>query len=294
MKIKDNRGVTLVETLLYMIIGLIVIGYALNAMTDLSKSYVQQRTVIGLQSSGRDAIMILGRDISTMGFKYFIDTVGSGKFSTTEIPGTWTGNHCFVGNAIPAGKRADSTASFFFNPATGAAMGDTLEYFKAVMADSFKVATVEAVKYYLKADSLMREVTSLTPKNGAGNPTTWASWVPADYNRSTVVNADWGATSSPEAILTNVVAFQIQFAQKYSDFSAATPPATINDPAGSRHLMKYLKISLLVKSSRSQATLFTHRDNMVAGDKTFTPPNDKFLYRKYEQIVEVPNNGVVN
>ncbi len=71
-KLKNNAGVTIAELMVYIVLGLIVVGYALNAMTDMAKGYTRTRTVMKMQKDGRDAVQVMAREIANTGFKYYI------------------------------------------------------------------------------------------------------------------------------------------------------------------------------------------------------------------------------
>ena len=71
-KLSNNAGVTIAELMIYIVLGLIVVGYALSAMTDMAKGYTRTRTVMKMQKDGRDAIQIMAREIANTGFKYYI------------------------------------------------------------------------------------------------------------------------------------------------------------------------------------------------------------------------------
>ncbi len=293
LKIKkcNNRGLSLVEVLLYIVIGMIVIGYALNAMTAVAKGYVRERSVTGMQASGRDAIGVLGREIATTGFKVYLDTntitpTGSTQpqmvYTTQVQSGAYLEDFVFPQNIVNAGAYPypqgtdEYKASIIFGAGPG--LTDTLEIFRAKMRDAHNVSAVERIKYYVDntgaSPQLIRELRTLK-MNEANFYNNFNQW----NDPVRMVLAD------------NVVALQFQFSENSMDFVDDFTGSL----AGNRHLVKYIKIQMLVRSNRTQKVTASGQVQEM-GDlgniylQTGIDPN-QFLYRFYEKTVEVPSNG---
>ena len=85
----------------------------------------------------------------------------------------------------------------------------------------------------------------------------------------------------------HVKALQFQFSENGRDW--------VNDPTleSKRHLMKLIKIQLLVKSSKEFNQMYDVEYSVGDLDPTLLQ-NGKSLFRLYEKIVEIPNNGILN
>lgn len=323
---KKNSGHSLVETMIYMILGIIVIGYALSSMTHISKGYVKSRTVMKMQKDGRDAVQIMAREIGNTGFKYYIDTMtlsirketapGSGTFgdvdemfyftrptrglltpietnyeppldpaSKVQLPGdslwllaSYTGPFNDDGGDRN-GFLEDSAASFFFWPSSGT-LDDNLEIYRARLNGSSDLRDVQRIKYYLRSDTLFREEWT-AQKGTAKGELDFTGYTSVPEASSAIWNK---AVKVDMALIENVRALQFQFSENGRDWD--------NDPTGRRHLVKQIKIQLLVASNRE----FDERyavSYQVGDLATIDGAADGAIYRLYEKIVEVPNNGVL-
>lgn len=334
---KRNNGHSLVETMIYMILGIIVIGYALSSMTHISKGYVKSRTVMKMQKDGRDAVQIMAREIGNTGFKYYIQTedrevtkdfdgdgtvVSSGGTDnetnvmmthyftrpskephsittdfTTATPtvelldadslwllAAYTGPFNDDG-AFRNGFEEDSAASFFFWE-SNTTLSDTLEIYRSRLSGTNSLRDVQRIKYFLSTDTLFREEWTAQAGTGAGELDNTYGSVPEASSEI------WAkAEKINMALIENAKALQFQFSENGRDWK--------NDPAGRRHLVKQIKIQLLVASNREFDERYAVNYDLgveVAGgtpDVSVSGTADGAIYRLYEKIVEVPNNGVL-
>ncbi|ERP39085.1 hypothetical protein [Chitinivibrio alkaliphilus] len=273
----NSRGVTLVELIVYMVVSLFVVTYSLDFITSLLTGAEHERRVVDLQHSGTDLINIISRDMGTMGFKHYLiaDTVDFAdtvdyreEHRLARIPGTWTGS--FAYSSPPDPMPNDSAASFLFIQGD-ASLIDTLTFFRGVMETIRVPERVEQVSYTLSGDSLYRRIT------------------PLDIDLSSPPEpefSDWDATQETVTVLAdNVVALTYEFSP---DFQTWT-----DDPEGGRHTIRYVRVTLLVRSSMPGGVV-TERTFEFPGDREYTPPaQSKNVYRKYESIIEVPSNGIL-
>ncbi len=157
----NNRGLTLTELLIYMVLSGIVIAYGASMITHSSKVYVRQREVSKLQSGGRNTMAILARDIMNTGFKTYLDTNGVVR----TLGGTWTGA------SIDASKPSDSAASFLFSAGENS-FYDTLEIFKAEMVKGDSLEGVYRVKYLVDNNEVLLRISGLYDSSSAS----WGGW----------------------------------------------------------------------------------------------------------------------
>ncbi len=335
--LKSNAGASMVEVMIYMVLGLIVIGYALNSMTTISKGYVRGRTVMKMQKDGRDAVQVMSREIGNTGYKFYIDTItaevnrfiddgaGGGAYQEQEVThyltrpsrirqsyitnedikdhssydpiaksgGTvqrhyldadtnWL-NATYCGEFNFAGQSdVDSAASFTFVNGTPF---DELTIYKAIPQGTNELREIHSVRYFVggvapNIDTLFREELIATSTLLDG---TYSDLADAAANI-------WPTTpTSTMAILDNITSMQFMFSENGRDWVA--------DPTGKRHRMKMIKVQLLVNSNRTmdQSISVPHTlgKELPVGDPGVTINEPDTLYRLYEKIVEIPNNGIV-
>lgn len=270
-----NKGYTLAELMIYMVLGLIVVGYSLTAINHLSKNYVTGREVTKMQQTGRDAINLLARDLMNTGFKYYLlrDTVKVGtppRDSTIfdKRPTRSSNDSLFLfgsytGSYVDASEPSDSAASFFISSGD---ISDTIETFRARLVQVDKIGSVERSKYFIQNDTLMRVFQENKKKN------------------LVMGSIDW---SSPDtvAVIENAAGLQFQFSENGYDW--------IDDPemAGTRDKMRYIRISLVIASQR-ESTLGVQTDSISIAN-TKIARSGSHLYRTYEQVITIHNNGVL-
>lgn len=279
----NRKGLTLVEVTIYIVLGTLVLTYALAAMKSVSKTYVHGREVTKMQQTGRDAINSIGRDLVNTGFKYYLFKDTNATTNKVEyearpkktdadslfLKGTYLSDKVDPDYNTASPRRADSTASYFhtnFDP------GDELELFRAKLVRTDLIGSIERVRYHQSNDTLFRTVqTSTTPTPDASG------------------NIQWGPATTV-GIVENVMGIQYQFSENGRDW--------VGDPTfdETKHLMKYIKVELLISSERD-ADIAPQSTNVVIGGNdngvTFVP-DGIHLYRTYTQTVPILNNGVVN
>lgn len=271
----NRNGYTLVELLIYMVLGLIVVGYSLTAINHLSKNYVTGREVTKMQQSGRDAINVLARDLVNTGFKYYLnrDTVLAGipPRDSTVFEKRPTRNSVdslylfgsYTGFYVDASEPADSSASFFIS---SGAVSDTIETFRSRLVKIDKIGSVLRTKYFIKNDTLLRVTQEFTKKNLVSDNIAWKS-------------------PDTVALIENAAGLQFQFSENGYTW--------IDDPeiAAVRHKMRYIRISLVIASQR-ESVVGTETDSIAVAN-TKIARSGSHLYRTYEQVVTILNNGVL-
>jgi len=330
-KLKNNAGASMVEVMIYMVIGVIVIGYALNSMGTISTGYVRGRTVMKMQKDGRDAVQAMARDIAGIGNKFYVDAFTASvthDFDVNTVPVTQYITYYIT---RPSPTQQDYVSDYTTTTHTRSSMGlpddrnwlfatycgnlnvanaevndpdfsasfihsdgepyDTLTFYQMRMTDPQTPQDIVRIRYYVTVTNgvgtLWRdEVTADTAGLNAAvvgtppNPPTIAQWAIA---RSAIWD---GAPVESIAILDNVAALQ---------FLYSPDGFTWDDvPTDERHLQKMVKIELLVQSHRDV-------DGAVSPDQTlaegtageFVIRSGTGLYRLYEKIVEIPNNGII-
>jgi len=334
-KLNNNSGASMVEVMIYMVIALIVIGYALNSMGTISKGYVRSRTVNKMQKDGRDAVQVMAREIGNTGFKFYIDifTADVNTESATS-PGTFfvvptthyftrptrspqiytrdfdpsntTTNTAFlpVNTTFPVASDDanwlyatyfglfndddatthainDSSASFSF---VSGANYDQLTILSATLAGTNNLENIKQITYFVGTDTLYR-----VERIALASDLNTATGLPA-VRRELVWRYDVASKPDTMAILDNVAAMQFLFSPD------GTASSWINDPEDVRHLQKVIKIQLLVKSDRTvdQNVGVDHRlgvDGNGNGGVVINDPTT--IFRLYEKVVEIPNNGII-
>ena len=264
--INNKNGYTLLELLLYMVIALMVIGFALHMTGNTQKQFYQQVQMSELQGNGRNAIYFIARDIHNLGFKnYLTDRSTNDVFVLERIKGVT------VGEGIVGTAESDLDASSSFYLKDNTTPYDSLQFFKAVLdfggstGDSAFIDTVIRVYYYVKGTTLYRKQMGLENKFSAPQAGTNV-WQDKDSM----------------AIAEDVEAFQLEY---------STDKVTwLDDPGNeNRQNIKAIRISLLVRSSK---TVNTSQSRTYTVGNTSVTVNDKYLRRLYTEIVEVENNGL--
>ncbi len=327
-KQNNNAGASMVEVMIYMVIGLIVIGYALNSMEVISTGYVRGRTVMKMQKDGLDVVQVMARDIANTGFKFYVDQVtrsvkhdfdGNNDYNDNNSPKnitfymtrpsptiqTYSSDYSTANNtpvglpddrpwyfASYCGKLnvvgtdlSDSSASFIHVEIDPADPNDELTFYRMRMSnDSYDPQDIVRVRYYVSGTTLFREelvsaVTGGLDQTIVGLPT------PSDAQITTARNSIWNEGDvETVAILDNIAALQFLF---YSNGAG-----WVTDPTGVRHNQTMIKIQLLVASSRRVDGASSPAQTLADGSVTIAPV-DNTLFRLYEKIVEIPNNGTV-
>jgi len=267
----SNKGHTIAELIVYMVLGLIVTGFALNAISHMAKNYVHGREITKIQANGRDAINAMSRDLANTGFKYYIEKVGTAPAVFNVRPtetssdslfllGSYTGRRVHLVGVLPA------DASFYHWNATPY---DSIEVFRCNLATTNSLASVERIKYKVIGTTLYRVSRTCT-------------------NRTLVSgNIDWTGAYDSTAIVENVQGIQYQFSTDGLDWASHDNPTGDAD----RHLMKHIKVSLLVSSERD-ASIGKSTKTETVGSVSVTR-DGQHLYRSYEGVISIPNNGIV-
>jgi len=299
IKKKNNSGATLIELMVYMIVGLIVITAAFQSIARGTRGYQHGRQVSRVQGDARTGVATIARDIASMGFKTHIEMDNNvtpprpvariSDFGYTDIAG-------IVGTAnVATPPLPESQAAFFFRPsiagvdgATG--FGDTLEFFRIRVNPAGTLEARERIVYFLDEtrNQIVRSLQIWTPSAVTGNP---------------VIPGAWGAATET-VIVSNAVAMKFRLGRDgtWTWPATTTPPApadawiTSNLPGGmippARNQVRHVEVSILVRAeTESNAPHGVGIYNV--GDISYTPPpafNNR-IHRLYRQTVEVPNNA---
>jgi Tfp pilus assembly protein PilW len=269
----NNKAYTLIELILYMVLGLVVASFSLRAMSDMSVSYVSARSITKLQINGRDAINVLSRDIANTGFKYYInkDTLLSSGNETviyTVQPTPLSDDAVFLfgsylSSYVDNSSPSDFMASFYEMEGD---ISDTIEFFRSKLVTTDSVGWVERTSYFISNDTLMRATQVCT-------------------NRTLVSGAiDW---QSPDTMQIIAGAKGLQFQFSTNGYSWVDSPTLTN----SRDQMKYVKIDLLVVSDRASDMDFG-TGSMAIGNQNIARESG-YRYRTYSKVVPIRNNGIL-
>ena len=95
---KKNPGFTLVELLIAMVLGLVVVGGGLYMFSGIVQSSVVNQSVSSLQSNGRFAIDLIGRDVRSAGYIGCVsDKTGALNVKISNPPTTDLGDTAITG-----------------------------------------------------------------------------------------------------------------------------------------------------------------------------------------------------
>jgi len=114
----NERGVTLVELLVAMVIGLIVMAAVYSTYNSQQQQYLVQEQVSGMQQNLRASMYFMGREIRMAGY----DPTQSGLFSITDITldgagdSTITFQADFDEDGTLTGDASETISYFLFDP----------------------------------------------------------------------------------------------------------------------------------------------------------------------------------
>lgn len=134
----NSRGVTLLELIIYIVLTAMVVVLISRPFKVMLKTSAAGKQVSRMQSTSRDALAMMSREIRNTGLKRY-SFAASDTFKPITIPKTFL-----------------STDSSSFTLKQGS-IGDTLMVYKATI-DGAGLCTggVDSVKFYLKGDTLKR------------------------------------------------------------------------------------------------------------------------------------------
>lgn len=321
----NNKGLSLVEVVIYMVISIVVIGYIFNTLSNITQTFHQEKKKSNLQMTGQDAIGMLARDLAATGYKHILDTLHLGDsiiYRRRVFKGTTLRD---VLNEFPKGEaHPEYDASFLIYTSTYL---DDIEVFKAKMKDAHRLDSVQRITYLTDtAGGLKRENRSYMvfledfdfdadtsnkyevchyPEAGGKEHTIEIprSSVPIhihhheDYlggcrdeyiGPSDVDENKWDHDPDNDLfLLKNVTALKYNFSEDFVNWeNIPTNPNMIN----------YIRIKLLIRSEEEGNVINRPTFDLGIGEDelplTFTPPEgNKYFYRLYERTVEVPSNG---
>jgi hypothetical protein len=267
--LKNNSGTTLAELMVYMVVGLIVITSVFKVITDGASSYVHARAVSKAQFTAREAISVMSRDIASMGYKMYIDTIPDTVIIRIDSLFGATIDKNIVGNTYYTNE--GNKAAFFFRD--GGSNSDTLEFFRIRVNEEGRRIARERIVYSFDEDNkqIIREFFDWDDATPPGN---WK------IENSTI-------------IASNVAALNFRFSRSGDNNDAnwisafvPTAGATIT-----RDEIQHIEIAILVRSHREGNA--QSLESYLVGDREYTvdAADKKFIYRLYRQAIEVPNNA---
>ncbi|MFW5960107.1 MAG: PilW family protein [Chitinivibrionales bacterium] len=135
-KDKSDSGYTLTELMLYILVSSFVVFSIFYLINTTATGFVNSRRKSMTQSSGRDAISVMARDIKNAGFRHYISPVTS---SVEEVSGIEQSN----GESLNYGDSASHSG-----------MGDTLVFWKAILNSAEDtVSERQRITYKLDSDN---------------------------------------------------------------------------------------------------------------------------------------------
>jgi len=266
-----NAGTTLVELMVYMIVGLIVITATFKVLSKATNGYIHARAVSKAQYNARDGLIAMARDIASMGYKvYFIyETENAAKRKVDNVGATRDPN--IVGPTKANQDDEEGDAAFFFSDG-GNEKSDTLEFFRIRVNDKGERIAREWIKYFLNEDEkeVVRQLRVLKKE-------------PTEFKEE---NWEEVATTT---IASNVVALNFRFS-KNGVSGEENWVSGFNETK--RSAVRHVEAAILVKAHKSEKGRYGASQYKV-GDRTYTTPDTDhgLVHRIYTQTVEVPNNA---
>ncbi len=251
---QQNKGVTLAEVLIALVLSSIVIGFSLQIISEMTKNYIYSRQTTDLQTESRSMLLLMSRDLSSMGYKTILEDTEDGNTVVRQLRGTWTGN------LIDPTNPADSSASFLHYAGLPY---DKIEIFKAEMVRDDELDQILRVMYEVNSDGILSRSSRIFD-------TTTETW-------SAPVVMEIG---------NNIEALQYRYTTDGINWH--------DDPTGIRDQVEEVRIELLVRSNRAGRVRTEKRytvGNLVFS--TTDESRSQFKWRFYQETLEVTNNGIV-
>lgn len=271
MKIKNSYGYTLLELMMYMIMAVMIIGFALNMIGRTQKQYGQQRSMSKLQGAGRNTIYIVAADIQNCGFKNFLQETGANTdvYNLVRISGVTTNEDDFI--VDPNSRESspgDGDASFYRLTSSAGEDGDfdSLEFFRGSVNNDGTFNNVSRIKYCVRSGNLTR----IERINTETDPTA-ISW-------STLPD------SNIVALAENVEALQFEYSTDKINW--------VDDPTDIKEEIKAIKITILIRTNRAASMNSVTNTYKVTTSNKEVSVSGNYLRRLYSETVEVINNGL--
>jgi len=289
MKTKNvkNAGTTLVELMVYMIVGLIVITATFKVLSKATNGYIHARAVSKAQYNARDGLVAMARDIASMGYKVYFTYSAASNQATLNIDSVGaTRDQKVVGARY---NRAGNNSAFFFTDGgsdenENDKRSDTLEFFRIRVNDRGERIAREWIKYFLDEDEkkVVRQLRELKKEPMSFDD----SW--EDYTET--------------IIASNVVALNFRFSKDGSNSDGSWVSALDGEMNGKtnsvvssetkRDQIQHIEAVILVKAHKSEKGKYAASQYVVGDRIYYTPSTDRGLvHRIYTQTVEVPNNA---
>lgn len=207
----NSRGYTLVELIIYSLVALIVIGFSLSLIRTTSRSYTRDRRKSRMQTEGRNAILMMSREIVNTGFKKYLKFDPGVDTTLITVSNTTTGDLAAPVPAQPV--PGDGESSFMYYPGIP---GDTLEIFRATLKANGQFDTTQRITYSRSGNTLERKLREHDGTNWIAEPTT--------------------------ELANNVEALQFQFSTDKTTWT--------NSITGIKKDIKAIKIFLLIRTNK--------------------------------------------
>lgn len=258
----NNKGYTLLELMMYMLVAVMVIGFAFQMIGRTQKQYGQQRSMSKLQGEGRNAIYILAADIQNCGFKNYLREGPANVYTLTRIAGVTTAeDHNPPASEVSPG---DGDASFYaFNNSTES---DSILFFKGSIDINGVFEKVVRIKYVVKNNGDLIRYEWENPETT--NPT----------------NVTWNALPTVDSIIVaeNIESLQFEY--------SADKVTWVQNPTGNKDQIQAIRISMLIRTNRTVAQPAATTTHTVGGETITVTGN--YLRRLYTETIEVVNNGL--
>ena len=273
MKMNNNKGMTLLELIVYLAVAALLLVPIVLFMQSASVNSVRSATATEMRISGRDILNIMYNDIRNLGF----------KLNPATFEAEPTGFHNNVTHVTGAGADAVThrdSSSFIAHD--GAAIGrpayDSLTFIQGRLNDAGAWGGVETVRYFVNGNrELIRE-------RIAPNPMTQilARNVEAlQFEYSDDLGEEW-----VDGIFNEVTPATLAVNTTTTDVFAATP-----FPLSAKKLVKYIKVTIILRDDKRLAA--ANISPIVAGNFTLNiAADDQRLYERHEIVIPVPNNGL--
>jgi type II secretory pathway component PulJ len=143
----NNKGVTLIELLIYIALFAIVTMIMGRQFKVMMSNYTSGKQMTRQQVDSRDMMGLMMREIRCTGLKVYLDSLKVDSLDRIVIPGV-----------IAGGTPADSSSFKFTNQASGSAF-DQLQIWKANLESNGQYdGKVDRIKFYVEDNILKREL----------------------------------------------------------------------------------------------------------------------------------------
>jgi type II secretory pathway pseudopilin PulG len=271
----NNKGMTLLELLVYMALAALLLAPVIMLMNTSSKNMARDASNTDLRISGRDLLNIIYDDLKNTGFKLksdfsyndsatYLDTANSAAMINCDIHTENNPEYCGPDDYIR------DSSSFIPEDGMPTVYYDRLKVKMGKLSKTGSWEGVDTIQYYVKPDSQL-----IRKKN-----------------------------NDPEQTLArNVAALQFQYSEDLidwydGDYYDATNPATAAADWYAKQWVRYIKVTIVLKDNKrlaavnNQTIMVIDRPGSDPSDKLPLPADGQALYERHEIVVPIPNNGL--